>query len=165
MTEKRRKKQDKIEGCSKATMLKFRLFDYYWLFCALGFLVVVLLVIFTYQISWKLFVSMATLIVMFTFFIQKQKLEEMKMFAELFKDFNIRFDDLNDDLNRIARYGIDHNKQQKDEQKLCDYFNLCAEEYLYCQKGYILPDVWRSWVYGMGNSKKLNKLGIYGQKN
>lgn len=32
---------------------------------------------------------------------------------------------------------------------LYDYFNLCAEEYLYFQKGYIYKEVWTAWCYGI----------------
>lgn len=30
-----------------------------------------------------------------------------------------------------------------------DYFNLCAEEYLFYQEGYIHREAWRSWCRGM----------------
>src|SRR5437763_16463600 len=33
--------------------------------------------------------------------------------------------------------------------KLNDYFNLCGEEYLFYRRGYIYPEVWKSWVAGM----------------
>ena len=32
---------------------------------------------------------------------------------------------------------------------LNDYFNLCGEEYLFYRRGYIYPEVWKSWVAGM----------------
>ncbi|CUJ32621.1 Uncharacterised protein [Achromobacter aegrifaciens] len=32
---------------------------------------------------------------------------------------------------------------------IVDYFNLCAEEYLFYQQGYIPEKVWRSWCRGM----------------
>ena len=38
---------------------------------------------------------------------------------------------------------------QESQQLLMDYFNLCAEEYLYFRSGYIDEDVWRSWTRGM----------------
>lgn len=36
-----------------------------------------------------------------------------------------------------------------DRQVLFDYFNLCAEEYLYHKSGFIDSDVWTSWIHGM----------------
>ena len=32
---------------------------------------------------------------------------------------------------------------------LIDYFNLCAEEYLYYCRGFIDPEVWEAWRNGM----------------
>ena len=32
---------------------------------------------------------------------------------------------------------------------LYNYFNLCAEEYLYYRKGFIYPEVWFAWRNGM----------------
>jgi hypothetical protein len=36
-----------------------------------------------------------------------------------------------------------------DKQLLYDYFNLCAEEYLYFKSGYVDAEVWQSWLRGM----------------
>ena len=44
------------------------------------------------------------------------------------------------------------NKRELDERDrdtAIDYFNLCAEEYLFYRGDYILPDVWTSWCRGM----------------
>ena len=82
------------------------------------------------------------------YFIQKQKLDEMRLHHELFKDFNVRYDDLNDKLIEIA-------KKQKGEISLADYstvidyFNLCGEEYFYYNRGYIDPIAWKAWRKGM----------------
>lgn len=83
------------------------------------------------------------------FFVQKQKLEELKMFKDLFHEFNQRYDQMNEKLNEI----IDASSSDKltaDETKvLFDYFNLCGEEYLFFKRGYIDPVAWRAWHNGM----------------
>jgi len=81
------------------------------------------------------------------YFVQKQKLEEMRMFRELFREFNERYDKMNEDLARIATEAAPLTAA--DKQLLVDYFNLCGEEYLYYTKGYIVPAVWASWRKGM----------------
>jgi len=46
---------------------------------------------------------------------------------------------------------------------LYDYFNLCGEEYLFYQKGYIYPEVWASWVKGMNiffRNQRVNNLWL-----
>jgi len=83
----------------------------------------------------------------FYYFVQQQKLAETQLFHDLFTAFNERYDKLNDKLAKIA--------QQSEALSDChrslivDYFNLCAEEYLFYKEGYIHRDVWRSWCRGM----------------
>src|SRR5205807_5014092 len=57
--------------------------------------------------------------------------EEGKLFRELFCDFNHRYDQLGQELNRIY-YGDDQTPlSYEDIDTLYRYFNLCGEEYLY----------------------------------
>jgi len=82
------------------------------------------------------------------YFLQKQKLEELKLFKELFESLNARYDEMNSQLDDIVAARGDH--LTKDEMRiLSDYFNLCAEEYLYFRKGYIYPEVWKAWQNGI----------------
>lgn len=107
---------------------------------------------------WKaeLWITSIGIVLSSIYFIQKQKLEELRLFSNLFDDFNSRYDALNEDLENF----INDKKAQgltKDELKnnteyydtLIDYFNLCAEEYFYYSEGYIYPEVWDSWKNGM----------------
>jgi hypothetical protein len=83
-----------------------------------------------------------------TTFLYSQHLQETRLFTELFRVFNERYDRLNQRLNELAM--SDGTGLSKDSQKLLmDYFNLCAEEYLYFRSGYIDEDVWQSWTRGM----------------
>jgi hypothetical protein len=82
------------------------------------------------------------------YFVQKQRLEELKLFTDLFSAFNTRYDVLNDRLN--ALFATPARDLTRDEiDLLYDYFNLCGEEYLYYRAGYIYPPVWRAWKKGM----------------
>jgi hypothetical protein len=83
-----------------------------------------------------------------TTFLYSQHLQETRLFTELFQVFNERYDRLNQHLNELA--GSDcASLSPASQQLLMDYFNLCAEEYLYFRSGYIDEDVWRSWTRGM----------------
>ncbi len=65
----------------------------------------------------------------FCFIVQKQKLEELRLFRDLFTDFNCRYDEMNEKLENILTGNqIEDSKLRK---TLVDYFNLCAEEYLF----------------------------------
>jgi hypothetical protein len=86
------------------------------------------------------------------FFLYKQHHDETTLFVDLFRDFNNRFDALNDPLNRIAE-NLEAEPgrplRATEKQVLFDYFNLCAEEHLFASAGYIDPAVWLAWRRGM----------------
>jgi uncharacterized membrane protein YccC len=78
----------------------------------------------------------------FLYFAQKQDLEEVRLFKELFTEFNQRYASLNDGLNRI-RHGDKQAELTTEEIDLLNtYFNLCGEEYLFAKRRYIYSEVW-----------------------
>jgi hypothetical protein len=81
------------------------------------------------------------------FVLQKQYLDELRLFHELFKDFNSRYAKLNDALLNIMN--AEKLEEDHELQAVIDYFNLCAEEYWWYRAGYIPHEVWRSWCRGM----------------
>ena len=77
----------------------------------------------------------------------------MRLMKKLITDFNSRYDNLNEKLNDILRKGDEDPSMeldQNDRATLNDYFNLCAEEYLFKELGYIHPQAWEAWYKGMG---------------
>ncbi|WP_345969096.1 hypothetical protein WCX72_06860 [Sulfurimonas sp. HSL1-6] len=84
----------------------------------------------------------------FFYFIQQQKLAETQLFYNLFIMFNSRYDNLNEKLSSIVKCPAEELTTDH-QNTLIDYFNLCAEEYLFYKEGYIHPDAWRSWCRGM----------------
>ena len=68
---------------------------------------------------------------------------------DLFRQFNERYDKLNDKLNAIATQSPETMLTLEQKQVLFDYFNLCGEEWLYFKAGYIDPAVWEAWREGM----------------
>lgn len=86
----------------------------------------------------------------FCYFVQQQRLAETELFRELFTAFNARYDGMNGGLARIAKDALPlANLATEDRDLIVDYFNLCAEEYLFYREGYIHREVWRSWCRGM----------------
>lgn len=81
--------------------------------------------------------------------LQKQKMEELELFRNLFKEFNEHYNGLNEKLNAIRDEPRDKELEKKERNTLFDYFNLCGEEYLFFSQGYIYPEVWRAWHNGM----------------
>ncbi len=83
----------------------------------------------------------------FYYFVQQQKLAETQLFYNLFTAFNERYDKLNGRLFGIANQS--EPPSGNDRSLIVDYFNLCAEEYLFYKEGFIHRDAWRSWCRGM----------------
>jgi len=83
----------------------------------------------------------------FCYFMQQQRLAEIQLFKSLFTEFNARYNDMNSALASIA--GSNRELAAAECDVIVDYFNLCAEEYLFYKEGFIHPDVWSSWCAGM----------------
>ena len=99
--------------------------------------------------SKELLLSIVGGVAAFFHFIYSQHNHNTERFMELFREFNARYDELNDKLNELASSRVEPIVEQRQLQALYDYFNLCAEEYLYFRAGYIDSGVWRSWLSGM----------------
>jgi hypothetical protein len=95
------------------------------------------------------FAAIAAGVFAFAFGIQKQNLEEMKWFKELFQQFNSGYDALHEDLNRIYNQPADLPLEEHEIKALFRYFNLCGEEHLYFDKGFICEEAWTAWYNGM----------------
>ena len=90
-----------------------------------------------------------TLVMGFCYFSYSQHLQQTKLFIDLFTAFNSRYDKLNKPLNTMLIRGDGNTLRPEDVNVLYDYFNLCAEEYIYYESGYIDSNVWESWKQGM----------------
>lgn len=93
--------------------------------------------------------SVSAGLIAFIAFVQKQQIEEMRLFTQLFKEFNGRYDGLNEKMNAIAGGDATIPLTTPEHDDLNNYFNLCAEEYLCFKKGFIEPEVWKAWRNGM----------------
>jgi len=127
--------------------LKYWFYTHYWW-------VLVLISLFVFAILVLLKEQTATIataigaILSLVYFIQKQKLEELKIFREIFKECNSRYDSMNEDLAVISKKHPDE-VAQKEKMIVIDYLNLCGEEYLYYKQGIIEPSEWQAWNNGM----------------
>jgi hypothetical protein len=82
-----------------------------------------------------------------------------QMQRELFREFNDRYDKLNDILWEIFSSGkplkdikeaaTSDEKSKRQQKALNDYLNLCAEEHYWYKKGRIDDLIWNSWHAGM----------------
>ena len=133
--------------------LKWFIHEYYFAIAICILLIVIILTPILYfkgLADWKILLTVIGGLSSFFFFIQKQELEEAKFINELLVKFNHRYDDMNEKLDAIVKGNKDNRDFEAHEiYTLYDYFNLCGEEYLFYRRGYIYPEVWKSWVAGM----------------
>jgi hypothetical protein len=80
------------------------------------------------------------------YFVQQQQLSGIELFHTLFKDFNARYDGMNDCLMEL-RGSTELTTAQI--AQVHDFLNLCAEEYFFYRSGNIPDDVWASWCKGI----------------
>jgi hypothetical protein len=118
------------------------------------------------ELDWQKFAAITVGAYAFAFAVQKQNLEETRLFKELFEQFNARYDKLNDKLNRIYLDIQPADNAFKDDERktLYKYFNLCGEEWLYAEKGFIDPEVWAVWKSGMNYFRKNSRIKDFWDK-
>jgi len=143
-------------------VVKSFLFRYYLpIALAVCFLVIIAVLIVRAHVDWKLSVTIVGGILSSIYFVQKQRLEELRLFKELFTEFNARYDALNEKLNHIIAANQEAELTRAEINTLYNYFNLCGEEYLYYKQGYILQAAWEAWLNGMNifyQDKRIRKL-------
>ena len=98
--------------------------------------------------NWQLALTVAGGALSFIYFVQKQKLEELRLFKELFTEFNARYDSLQDRLLPVL-FKTEGDLTSDEHLVVYEYFNLCSEEYLFYRLGYIDPAAWVAWENGM----------------
>jgi len=138
--------------------------NYWWIFVSFFIgLTIFSVPLLTGKRLWEIIVGGYAILVSAFFFVQKQRIEELRIFKELFTEFNNRYDKLNDPLNKIIDGNQDEELTQDEKIVLFDYFNLCGEEYFFYKQRHIHPDVWQSWLNGMkfyNNQPRIGKLWI-----
>lgn len=77
--------------------------------------------------------------------IRQYKTENDKIFKQLFQEFNSKYD--NKFRKKLSK--IRNQNNVKNTEIVIDYFNFCAEEYLWKTKGVIPDNVWNSWEKGI----------------
>ena len=110
--------------------LKFFFFkNYWWLLTLLFICVSAGIVLFQSSFDFKLLATLLGTLLTLLYFLQKQRLEETKLFREIFAECNGRYDKMNEVLNTIVDGSDDQSPQPEERAILNDYFNLCGEEY------------------------------------
>jgi len=109
------------------------------------------------------YIAVGASIVALYFSLVKYWMDSDAFFKSLFESLNKRFDELNEDLNLVAK-GNPPITKSKLEEVIQDYLNLCAEEYFWYKKDRIHENVWNSWVEGISYYLENADIKNYFQK-
>lgn len=102
-----------------------------------------------------------------TYFYQKhtKKLANDKMMKELFTEFNLRYDKINNRLDKISKMSVVMWEAEKDEKNksliygdVVDFFNICAEEYYWYKESRLDTKIWKAWHKGMNDIYNRSKI-------
>lgn len=143
------KSQEK--GNTVKRIIKFKFWflkNYWWIFTAVTVLIV-FIYFFNSSMKFSTLVTSFGTVLSIVYFLQKQRLEETKLFRDIFSECNVRYETMNDALNAILKDNDNTELSPVEREVLNGYFNLCGEEHLYYTQGYIFPEVWENWKNGM----------------
>jgi len=94
-------------------------------------------------------ISVATAILGFFGFLYSHHNQQLTLHRDLFREFNGRYAAMNESLRAIRETSEMMELTVAEQDDLIDYFNLCAEEFMYHEAGCIDERVWRAWRNGM----------------
>lgn len=116
------------------------------------------------QITPSIITSVATIAAAFIIYLlskgyykHSKKIEQDRLMKELFKEFNERYDRINnklDDISNISKSDwdkLDLDKKSGKKGVIIDFFNICAEEYYWYNEKRINLTIWKSWNKGMND--------------
>lgn len=94
-----------------------------------------------------------------SYFFHRSHADDARFMKELLEYFNRRYDEQNNGLLKLLAKREEFDLD--DMLTVIDYFNLCAEEWVFRKAGYIYDPVWESWLNGMrqfGRDKRVAEL-------
>ena len=125
-------------------------------------IIILLLMLFTISYRYckpfdnTFFIGILGSLVTVYFGLVKHKIENDRMFKELFECFNKRYDRFNDKLISVENKNLEsianktkYTLDDTEKKMVIDYLNLCAEEYLWYTIKRIDKTVWLAWKEGM----------------
>jgi hypothetical protein len=108
----------------------------------------------------SLLLGLIGLMATFYFGYLKNRIEDDKVFKELFDSFSTKYDGkMNDLLNELRNTQSKRPLTIEEKNLVIDYFNLCAEEYLWKKKKRINDDVWDAWKAGIEDNLEISQIG------
>jgi hypothetical protein len=88
----------------------------------------------------------------------KNRIENDKLFKELFQGFNEKYDSRFNDLINELKNDKARVLEPFEKNLIIDYLNLCSEEFLWRSKNRIPSKVWNAWKAGIKENLKIKQV-------
>jgi hypothetical protein len=88
----------------------------------------------------------------------KNRIENDKLFKELFQGFNEKYDSRFNDLINELKDDKTRVLEPFEKNLIIDYLNLCSEEFLWRIKNRIPSEVWKAWKAGIKENLKIEQV-------
>ena len=139
--------------------MKFKYIKQHYEIMVAAFAFAIVIVIYVYKdFNNNLFFGSLGVIATFYFGVLKYKIENDRVFQELFTSFNDRY---NSDFTKLINSLRGNPKKTIDkdgENLIIEYFNLCAEEYLWYSKNRIPKSIWGAWKAGIKENLEIKQV-------
>jgi len=109
--------------------LKFWFLRHYWWLLPLAFTPLAGgVVVVGHGVDFRLLLTIVGTLLSLIYFLQTQRVQEVKLFREIFAECNRRYDELSERLNAIRNEPIDQPLNREELGTLMKYLDLCGEE-------------------------------------
>lgn len=129
-----------------------------FLLACLGFIVIFFFYSFCSGMDDKLLLGLLGTVATLYFGSIKNRIENDKLFKELFQGFNEKYDSRFNDLINELKYNKAKELELPDVKLIIDYLNLCSEEFLWRSRNRIPSKVWKAWKAGIKENLKIEQV-------
>jgi len=129
-----------------------------FILACLGFIIIFFCYSFCPEMDDKLLLGLLGTVATLYFGSIKNRIENDKLFKELFQGFNEKYDSRFNDLINELKNDKTRVLETFEKNLIIDYLNLCSEEFLWRSKNRIPSKVWNAWKAGIKENLKIKQV-------
>lgn len=129
-----------------------------FILACLGFVIIFFCYSFCSEMDDKLLLGLLGTVATLYFGSIKNRIENDKLFKELFQGFNEKYDSRFNDLINELKNDKARVLEPFEKNLIIDYLNLCSEEFLWRSKNRIPSKVWNAWKAGIKENLKIKQV-------
>ena len=113
---------------------------------------------FLFKIDTKIFLGLIGTVATLYLGAIKYRIENDRLFKELFSDFNTRYDGRMSDLLNSLRRKKSYELNEEEKNLVISYLNLCSEEFLWRNRNRVPSEVWSACLSGIKENLKIPQV-------